>query len=44
MLKDFILFQTKYFTVYGLYSKNAAKKWKRILHYLPILIELNKNS
>ncbi len=44
MLEDFILLQTKYFIIYGLYSKNADKKWKKILHYLPALIKLNKNS
>jgi hypothetical protein len=36
--KDFILFKTKYFIIYGLYSKKADKKWKRLLHYLPVLI------
>lgn len=44
MLKDFILFQTNHFIVYGLYSKNVDKKWKKFLHYLPVLIKLNKTS
>ena len=42
VVKDFILFQTKYLIVYGLYSKNADKKWKKFLHYLPVLIKLKK--
>lgn len=37
-LKDFVLFQIGPYQVMGLFSKKADTRFKRILHYLPVLI------
>ena len=38
LLKDFLIFQIGPFSVFGLYSKKADTKIKRILHYLPVVL------
>lgn len=42
LLKDFLIFQIGPFSVFGLYSKKADTKIKRILHYLPVVVIINR--